>query len=342
MIKLNCKKIMLFVLGVIFGISNMLIACLANDKQELYLHQPDKIYDDVVYYDIPIEKYNDFVIEPEGIEKYGTKYSKFVVPSEEYMFGYIKRNIESLCINDNYMVNSDDTTVVDWGAGTVASYYNLITEDTFNYMKLENISNILKDNGIYEKVSTVALVCVGEFDQYSIFPATIWIKTINNNNYYLVYQGNYNENSHFDIQNIKFMNSTEYINKYSIKTGEFYLNNKYVNLDTKIKFQCNRYLYIPIRDLLESLGSKVTWNNDLKSVSFTCKGNTYTIYNDLLNFKNNIQNQGTLKGYNKVPFIDGKMYIGVGYLEEIAELFDMNINIDYENRSIHLLNKILN
>lgn len=342
MIKLNCKKIILFIIGFIFGISNMLIACLANDEQELYLNQSDKFYDNMIYYDIPIKKYNDFVIKPEGIENYGTKYSNFVIPSDEYVFGYIKRNIASLCINDNYVVNSDDTTVVDWGMETVASYYDLITEDTFNYMKLENISNILKDNGIYDNVSTVALVCVGEFDQYSIFPATIWIKTINNNNYFLVYQGNYNENSYFDTKNIKFMNSEEYIDKYAIKTGEFYLNNKYVDLDTKIKFQCDRYLYIPIRDLLESLGSKITWNNDLKSVSFTCNGNIYTIYNDLLNFKNNIQNQETLRGYNSVPFIDGKMYIGVGYLEEIAEIFNMDINIDYSNRSIYLSNKILN
>ena len=80
----------------------------------------------------------------------------------------------------------------------------------------------------------------------------------------------------------------------------------------------------------------------MKSVSFTCNGNIYTIYNDLLNFKNNIQNQETLRGYNSVPFIDGKMYIGLGYLEEIAEIFNMNINIDYSNRSIYLSNKILN
>lgn len=152
MIKLNCKKIILFIIGFIFGISNMLIAYLANDEQELYLNQSDKFYDNMIYYDIPIKKYNDFVIKPEGIENYGTKYSNFVIPSDEYVFGYIKRNIASLCINDNYVVNSDDTTVVDWGMETVASYYDLITEDTFNYMKLENISNILKDNGIYDNL----------------------------------------------------------------------------------------------------------------------------------------------------------------------------------------------
>ena len=88
--------------------------------------------------------------------------------------------------------------------------------------------------------------------------------------------------------------------------------------------------------ILYDLSIIVPEDNILEKFNTVVKRNYETIK------LNNIQNQETLRGYNSVPFIDGKMYIGVGYLEEIAEIFNMNINIDYSNRSIYLSNKILN
>lgn len=330
---INC---VLYILYLLILLSLNICICVADDG--LYLHKLDKFYPDMTYYSVPIEKFDYFVKNPKSISEYGIKFSYFKVPSDEYLFGTVKRDVQSFYLNDKYCINEDNTTIVTWNSETEASYYNLIVEDTFEFMKKENISSILKSNGIFENVKEVALVCVGEFGYYSIYPATIWITTEENNNYYLVYQGDYNKNSTFDVNKIQFMNYIEYSDKYSIKYGELYINNEKVELDTNIMFQCERYLYIPFRALLESLGSQVTWNNESRGVSFTCRGQVYTLYSDLLSFQKNAQDDGVIPTYSTVPFINGTMYIGKGILEDIAEIFDMKTTVDYNNKIINLNN----
>lgn len=300
-----------------------------------YTHYPD-----IVYYRIDIGDFESFVENPESVyyDRW-EKYSYFTAYNKEKSDGEIKTYMYSMYLNDVFSIKDKDYSIVDWQGGKADGYLNIITEDTFKFMDKENIDCILKERGIDDKAESVALVTVSGLNFYAVYPATIWIKTENNNNYYLVSNGDYTGYSKFDVNTLEFMNYEEYYNRYTMKSGTLYIDNEKIDMENSIMFQCERYLYIPFRDLMTSLGSDVYWNQETRGASFICNGKVYTLYNDANNFFKNQTKKDTLNSHNNVPFIDDKMYIGGYWVKEIAKLYGMEVTIDYDNRSIYLNSK---
>lgn len=300
----------------------------------LYQHESDLVYPDAMYYAISEKDFESFVSDPSISLQYVTKYSYFVVPSDEPFLGYMKREIQSLYINDKYFVESsepDENSIREWGKNLM-SYGGLLSQTTFEYMKKDNIQNVLKQNGINEKVNTVAIVDVVS-DTNSVFPAIIWINTKNKNNYYMVFQGTYGIYSDFDVSRLSFMTYAEFSDEFSLKTGKVYIDGKRAELNKPALFQ-GQYAIMPVRDIFEKLGSKVEWNTADKSIRIIYENKPYIFHSNLSAYMSDLNKKNILPYCNSLSFRDGTMYIGVSDFKNILSIFNVNINIKYEETCV--------
>lgn len=292
-------------------------------------------YDYVNYISMDAYTFDSFVKNPQEFEnisdgKGATLYSLFYISNENIIY--------SAKINNVFYENIDkgESSRVIWNYIETGSYNNLLSKQTFEYLNSDNIDNILKSHDINASASDIYLVNV-EGEAYSYFPALIWIKDNDNENHFLVFDGNGGDTAYcdFDVEKLDYMNYNEFYKKYAIRKGVIYING--VNIETdKLMFQANNYMYVPFRDLVEGFGSVVIWNQENRSVSFNCDGINYTLYNDLSGLSHNYKKEGVLNYYNLTPFIDNTMYVNRDVLYRIADMFGMNCDVDFENNTVYL------
>lgn len=321
----------------------LVVFCLVLLPQSIYAEtESDNLliykYDYINYINLEPLEFEKFIKMPSDFKKTSDNLPVYIYTG----FG-INTEINIVRSTDVIVPNKDSSNIkdklfVNWTNIETGTYIDILSKDFFEFLNYDNLYLMLKSHNIDDKIEDVYIVNVNS-EGRSYFPAIIWINTKSDNNYFFVFNGNGGATYYCDMdtEKLEFMTCDELYNKYSIRSGKIYLNG--VDIGTnKLMFQANNYIYIPFRDLVQSLGSVVIWNNADRSVTFYVNNKKYTMYNDRYNFIINRGKEGGFRDYNTFPFINGNMYIGKDFFDDILEIFNVKCRIDFTNNSIYLNN----
>lgn len=251
---------------------------------------------------------------------------------------------------DNVSVLSKLSMGKDGNSGLMTSQlqYN---EENMKYISRNNMNKLLYEKGINDTINTVTMIEVGWCDG-DASPYIVWINTMSNKNYFLVYDEpvywseNYKRKNFSKFEDLEFIDYEEFKNRYIWKTGSLYINNNLIEDTINPIFL--RYIFrIPVRGLLEGLGYEVTWDGEHQAILVSKNNHTKAI---LLNTDENLIN-GRVDSYpdnieQVLPYpamyfnINNSLYIsGYGYLKNILDSLGEYYNtyeVDFDNRSIFI------
>lgn len=314
--------------------------------QNIYAENDNPVfykYDYINYINLEPLEFENFIKTPSDFRKTSNR-----LPVNIYTGFGINTYLNAVCsteiifpYNSPYRDSSNiNKLFVNWNNEEKGTYDNILSKNILEFLNYDNLNSMLKSHNIYENIEDFYIVNVKNIGN-SYFPAIIWINTKSDNNYFFVFNGNGGDTFYcnLDTKKLEFMTCDELYNKYSIRSGRIYLNYADIGTD-KLMFQANNYVYVPFRDLVQSLGSVVIWNNANRSATFYFKDKKYTMYNDRYNYVINRENNGGFNGgfiyYNTVPFINGNMYIDKDFFYDIVEIFNVECRMDFDNNIIYL------
>ena len=229
----------------------------------------------------------------------------------------------------------------------------LYGEESLKYLSNENISKVLKNNGIFDDVKTVALI---DFDWNAgdYTPTIVWINTVSDANYYLIWEYsaiNQQFEGRPDFSKIKLSTQEEFEEKFKWEKGGLFINNTKVEGDLQPIFQGDT-LRVPIREILEGYGFDVNWDMENKVILAYRDGIEYAI---LLGTDENMRRLKIdeyesdviqVQFFESVFFKDDNIYVGVyDHLWELMGSLGVSgykCNVDYNNKDVYLSGTINN
>ena len=211
-----------------------------------------------------------------------------------------------------------------------------------------NLNKILSENKIIGKVKENALLSFMD-DDFDNFPDVIWIRTTEDEIYYIVADDELDDGSHIFFHRTKFeengkiYNEAEFKSKYLWNDGSLYINGRLVEGRDNPIFMPG-VCRIPIRTVLEELGYKVDYDAKNKAILAEKNNKKYAFI--LRTFEREDQYISDYpKDVIQVPniytyFRNNRFYVkavgGLGIFFDSLGYKNSNCDIDYINRNYYI------
>jgi len=233
------------------------------------------------------------------------------------------------------------------------SFINFLasTSNIGQYLEMEGITNVIvKDYYVFTVKRDSAFS-----DEFNV-PLTAYLETnegnffITLNEYDYIWENGYH--SYPDMNEINAMGDSEdyiyklykaqdYINKYQLKNGILKVNGQALNGDQP-KFLANS-AYIPLRDVLESLGCEIDWNGDSREILLTAGKNKMTLKLEdnglmgIVDSKGNVNEWASPITHYVYDIFDGKTYLYYSTMYDVVRSLygtDMKTDISFDDLTV--------